>query len=224
MLLRSFDIVFSLLAIIFLSPLLAIVILVLLFTGEKEVFYFQYRIGKEEKPFKLLKFATMLKNSENIGTGSITVKNDSRILPFGGFLRKTKINELPQLLNILKGDMSIIGPRPLTQQTYDCYSDEIKSQIKKIRPGLSGIGSIVFRDEESLLSNKHDAINFYNEVISPYKGALEVWYSKNNGISNYFKIIFATAWLVIFPSSKLALRLFKGIPQPPEILKRKLNL
>ena len=115
---RFFDIFFSGLALIVLSPLLVPVVIILKFTGEGEVFYLQDRVGKDGKIFKLMKFATMLKDSPNMGTGTVTVKDDPRVLPFGKFLRKTKINELPQLLNILKGDISIIGWRPQTKKYY----------------------------------------------------------------------------------------------------------
>ena len=111
---RFFDILFSGIAILILSPLFIVVILILRFTGEGEIFFLQDRIGKGGNKFKLFKFVTMIKNSPDMGTGTITIKNDPRILPFGKFLRKTKINELPQLLNIFFGDMCIIGPRPLT--------------------------------------------------------------------------------------------------------------
>ena len=115
---RFFDIFFSGLALLVLSPLFIILILILRFSGEGEIFFLQERIGKDNKPFMLFKFATMLKNSPHIGTGTITVKNDPRVLPIGKFLRKSKINELPQLINIFKGDMSSIGPRPLTLKAF----------------------------------------------------------------------------------------------------------
>ena len=158
---RIFDIVLSLAALIILCPILLPIALILRFTGEGEVFYVQERIGSNQRPFGLFKFATMLKNSPNIGTGTITVSNDSRVLPVGRVLRKTKINELPQLLNVLIGEMSIIGPRPLTQNHFAHYAPEAREIISSVRPGLSGVGSIVFRDEERLLSDKEDPKNYY---------------------------------------------------------------
>ena len=110
---RFFDVFLSSIALIFLSPLLLPIIIILKLTGEGEVFFMQERIGRNGRLFKLIKFATMLKNSPNLGTGTVTMKHDPRILPVGKFLRKTKINELPQLLNILLGDMSVVGPRLL---------------------------------------------------------------------------------------------------------------
>ena len=139
---RFFDILFSSLAILVLSPLFIPVILILKFSGEGEVFYKQKRVGKSMKEFDLLKFATMLKDSENLGTRDITIANDPRILPFGKILRKTKINELPQLINILFGDMSVVGPRPLVMNTFKQYDGGSQKIISSVKPGLSGIGSI----------------------------------------------------------------------------------
>ena len=120
---RFFDILFSGVALLLLSPLTVPVVITLRLTGEGNIFFLQERIGKGGKNFKLFKFVTMLKNSPNIGTGTVTMRGDPRVLPVGTFLRKTKINELPQLLNIFFGDMSVIGPRPLTTQTFGAYSE-----------------------------------------------------------------------------------------------------
>lgn len=219
---RFFDILFSSIAILFFSPLLLPIALLLKMTGEGEIFYLQKRVGKGGKSFKLYKFATMLKDSPMIGNGTITVKNDPRILPVGKFLRKTKINELPQLLNVFLGDMSVIGPRPLTRQTFSAYKEETQSIIGKVRPGLSGIGSIVFRAEEDMLSGKNSSLDFYNNSIAPYKGELEVWYVHNNTLINYFKAIIVTLIVVIFPKSPVTWKIFRDIPLPPEELKKAL--
>jgi lipopolysaccharide/colanic/teichoic acid biosynthesis glycosyltransferase len=220
---RFFDISFSALALTFLSPLLLPIILILKFSGEGEVFFYQDRVGKNFTKLRLIKFATMLKNSENIGTGTVTVKNDPRILPFGNFLRKTKINELPQLINIFLGDMSVIGPRPQTQRCFDAFNLNHQKIITKIKPGLSGIGPVVFRDEESLLENNSSNVEFYDKIISPYKGEVESWYVKNYSLKNYFILIFITLWVVIRPKSKLVWKIFKNLPVPPDELKLKLN-
>ncbi|MEF8710860.1 MAG: sugar transferase [Candidatus Accumulibacter propinquus] len=215
---RFFDILLSSIALLLLAPVLAPIMLVLRMTGEGEVFYVQQRVGKDGRRFGLLKFATMLKNSASIGTGTVTVKNDPRILPLGHFLRKTKINELPQLLNILAGHMSIIGPRPQAERCFNAFPLDVQNQITKVRPGLSGIGSIVFRDEEELLHDAQDQVAFYDQVIAPYKGALEKWYIKNESILTYFLLIFATAWVVACPRSRIVWRLFGDLPQPPREL------
>ncbi len=163
----------------------------------------------------------MLKNSPNIGTGTITLKDDPRVLPFGKFLRKTKINELPQIWNILKGDMSLIGPRPLDKRCYRGISKKDQDNIKKIKPGLSGVGSIFFRDEESMLekANTKNKEEFYDKVISPYKGKLETWYYKNRNIYTYFMLIFLTVWAVMKSDTKLHFRVLKDLPIPPQELK-----
>ncbi len=217
---RFFDIIASLVAIIILSPILTPVVIGLLLTGENYVFYLQERIGYKNKKFKIYKFATMLKNSPNIGTGLHTTLKDPRILPMGGFLRKTKINELPQLLNILFGSMSVIGPRPLVDKTFEPYPDIVKKNIYNVKPGLSGIGSIVFRNEEELLSrSKIPMSEFYSKYISPYKGDLEIWYQKKISFYTDFMIIFLTIWVVFSPKSDLVFRLFKDLPEKPVFLK-----
>ena len=216
---RTFDLILSLIALVILCPLLLPVAFILRFTGEGEVFYVQERIGSHERPFGLFKFATMLKNSPHIGTGTITVRNDPRVLPVGRILRKAKVNELPQLLNVLIGDMSVIGPRPLTQNHFGHYLPELRKTIASVRPGLSGVGSIVFRDEERLLSDKEDPKDYYRTEIAPYKALLEAWFVENRGIWLYLKCIFVTIWVVINSSSNLAVAAFKDLPQPQGQLK-----
>ncbi len=211
---RFFDILFSGLALLLLSPILIIVMIILKFTGEGEIFYVQPRVGEDGKLFNLLKFATMLKDSPNMGTATITVKNDPRVLPFGKFLRKTKINELPQLINILKGDMSVIGPRPQAQRCFLAFPKSVQESIIRVKPGLSGIGSIVFRDEEAMLDNPAiDRLLFYDDVIAPYKGELEKWYIKNRNIFTYFALIFSTIWVVLKPESRIYKRIFADLPE-----------
>lgn len=213
---RFFDIVFALGALVILSPILAFICLILKFSGEGEVFYLQTRIGKNGEDFKIYKFATMLKNSERMGTGTITVKDDPRVLPVGKFLRKTKLNELPQLVNILIGEMSIIGPRPQDRRCFEAFKSEHKNIIKTCVPGLSGLGSIFFRDEENLLANSKDADFFYDEIIMPYKGQLEVWFAQNNNLLIYFGLIFITIVEVILPSKLNLFFVFKSLPQVPD--------
>lgn len=212
---RFFDITLSALALLVLSPLLLPVALALRLTGEGEVFFIQQRVGRGGRMFGLYKFATMLKNSPNIGTGTVTVKGDPRVLPLGRWLRRTKINELPQLLNIFIGDMSIIGPRPQTRRCFDAFPLSSQDQIIKVRPGLSGIGSIVFRDEEDLMHASAEPERFYDEVIMPYKGRLEEWYVAHQGLHTYLASIIATAWVVVFPKSEVVWKLFAGLPVPP---------
>ena len=216
---RLLDIIFSFVAMVVLVPFLSPVIMILRFSGEREIFYKQQRVGVNGKEFRLFKFATMLKNSPNIGAGEITLREDSRVLPFGKFLRKTKVNELPQLWNIFSGDMSVVGPRPMVPNTYADYPEVARQKLNTIRPGLTGIGSIIFRDEERYLVDRDDPMEFYRKHIIPYKSNLEIWFVDNNSLWLYLKIIFVTAWVVIFPASKIADRAFNGIPKLPENLK-----
>lgn len=212
---RLLDILLSALALLVLSPLLIPVVVVLRLTGEGEIFFRQQRVGQGGGTFGLLKFATMLKDSPNLGTGTVTVMDDPRVLPVGKFLRRTKINELPQLLNILRGDMSVIGPRPQTQRCFDAFPARSQAEIVKVRPGLSGLGSVVFRDEERMMHDAADAGRLYDEVIMPYKGLLEEWYVARRGLYLYFVLIFVTVWVVLFPQSGLLWRLFPDLPRPP---------
>lgn len=220
---RFFDIFFSFFIILIFLPIMIIIFILLKFTGEGDIFFYQDRIGKNGKYFKLYKFATMLRNSPNIATGTITIKNDPRILPLGRILRKTKINELPQLFNILIGDMSFIGPRPLTPQNFKYYDTKTQNTIKMVRPGLSGIGSIIFRDEEEILTNDNGSTSYYNDVIAPYKGELENWFVESKSLYLYFLLSLITIWVVIFSRSNIIWSIFRSIPKPPSKLQRALK-
>lgn len=217
---RLTDVFLSLFALIVLLPVLIPVMIGLWCTGEHYIFYFQKRVGIKNKPFDIWKFATMLKDSPNIGTGTITLRKDPRVLPMGGFLRKTKINELPQIFNVLIGSMSVVGPRPLTVNHFNTYTDKVKDALYHTKPGITGIGSIVFRDEEKLISQtKLPVDQYYAQYISPYKGDLEVWYYNNRTYWIDIKLIFLTAWVILKPESKLYIKWLKGLPQRPEHLK-----
>lgn len=215
---RYLDILFSLAALLVFSPLLMLLSIALRFSGEGEVFYRQVRIGKGGHEFYLLKFATMMKNSPAMGSGELTLQNDPRVLPLGQILRKTKLNELPQLLNILMGDLSLIGPRPQTRRYYDCYAAVDRAWIDTIRPGLSGVGSILFRDEETLLTKVTDPISFDDQVVTPYKGQVERWFAENQSVSLYFELIFTTVLVVLMPSYGFNQRLLRRVPAPPTAL------
>ncbi len=211
---RLIDFILALIATTVLLPILIPVVIGLLVTGEHYVFYFQERIGFKNKKFFIWKFATMLKNSPNMTGGLHTTRRDPRILPMGGFLRKTKLNELPQLINILKGDMSVIGPRPLVDKTFAPYPEHVKAQIYNSKPGLSGIGSIIFRDEEKLLTETTmDKSEYYAQFISPYKGELELWYQKNLSFKTDVLLIFLTVWVILSPESQLPFKVFKDLPK-----------
>jgi len=209
---RVFDIVFSLIALIILSPLLIPIVILLQLTGEHEVFYFQKRIGYKNREFNIWKFATMLKNSPNIGTGEITLRNDPRVTKMGKFLRITKINELPQVINVLKGDMSIVGARPLMKKSFDLYTEDVKAVVYNTPPGITGMGSIIFRDEEKIISESSDIQQTYRQIFE-YKGQLEKWYQQHISFFTDFMIIFLTAWHIIFAKSKLVHKVFPSLPQ-----------
>ena len=204
---RIFDFTLSLIFFFLILPVFIIVIPILKFTGEGEIFFSQKRIGRHEKLFGLLKFATMLKISPT--TGTITAKNDTRILPVGRFLRNTKINEFPQILNVLKGDMSLVGFRPLTEEGFQYYSADIKRTILQMKPGLTVLGSIVFLNEEDILFNsKKDKMACYREDVIPLKGALEKWYFEHSSFWLDIKIIIATGLVVLFKKSRFYLKWF----------------
>jgi len=214
---RFFDILTSGIAILILSPLLIPIIIGLKFTGEGYVFYKQERVGYKNKPFLIWKFATMLKNSSKMPGGIMTTKKDPRITPMGGFLRKSKINELPQLFNIFFGHMSVVGPRPVMKISFEAYPKEIQKVIYNVKPGLTGIGSIIFRDEEKLITdvknNGGDLWDFYKNTIYPFKGNLELWYQNNKSFSLDIKLIFLTAWVIFLPTSKLYEKWFRDLPK-----------
>jgi lipopolysaccharide/colanic/teichoic acid biosynthesis glycosyltransferase len=214
---RIFDILSSGIAIVILSPLLIPVIIGLKLTGEGYVFYKQERVGYKNRRFLIWKFATMLKDSANMTGGIMTTEKDPRITPMGGFLRKSKINELPQLFNIFFGHMSLVGPRPVMKVSFEAYPERIQKVIYNAKPGLTGIGSIIFRDEEKLITdvknNGGDLWEFYKSEIYPFKGELEIWYQKNKSFLLDFKVIFVTAWVIFNPSSKIYDKLFKGLPK-----------
>lgn len=212
---RFFDVVLSGCALLLLSPLILPIALILRFTGEREVLYIQKRMGIGGKEFGIYKFATMLKNSPTMGAGTVTVRDDPRILPIGAFLRTTKINELPQLINIFVGDMSIVGPRPLVRKGFDAYDKKTQVLISAQRPGLSGMGSLVFRNEERLLHQASDPLKFYYGTVAPFKGQLEAWYAAHASMALYVKVIALTVLLIARPDSKRVYVWFPDLPKPP---------
>jgi hypothetical protein len=153
---RTIDLILSSFVLIVLLPFLIPICIILLFTGENEVFYLQKRVGYKNSRFQIWKFATMLKNSSKMGTGSLTIRNDPRVLPIGGFLRKTKINELPQLLNVIIGNMSLVGPRPQMEVDFFKFPEKLRDDIYNAYPGITGIGSIVFSPlAQGLLTDRY---------------------------------------------------------------------
>ena len=220
---RIFDICFSFIALLALSPIFLVVALILKLTGEGRVLYIQNRVGINGTKFGLYKFVTMKSSSEFIGTKTLTLKDDPRVLPFGKILRKSKINELPQLANILLGDMSFIGPRPLTYESFMASPLDSQNAIILMKPGLSGIGSIIFRKEEEILSGENGSLEYYRQVVAPYKGQLEKWYQVNQSLITYFTLIGLTIMVVLFPLGRFVWKVLPNLPEPPDILKGHLD-
>ncbi len=213
---RLFDVLIASVMLLLVFPLGIAIAVVLRFTGERQVFYRQQRVGKDGRPLGVFKFVTMRKGSEAIGTRDVTIKDDPRVLPVGRFLRKTKLNELPQLLNILLGDMSLVGPRPQTPSNFAYFPPHAQDIICRMRPGLTGIGSVVFRNEESIVAASGKPLDqVLREDIYPHKGELEIWYYRHRSLATYFGLICVTAWSVLFPDSTLYRRLWKTLPPPP---------
>ena len=209
---RFFDIVFSFLMIIILSPLFLIVSILNLSTGENKIFYLQKRVGKNNRSFNIIKFATMIDNSINLGSKGFVEKNDWRLLPLGAFLRKTKINELPQLFNVLKGDMSLVGYRPLIEETYSKAKKYNINTDLKGRPGITSIASIYFRDEEVLIANAENKEQFYFNEIFPKKLLLDEWWYLNKSFKYYIYIIVITGLSLFMSLKNLPLSHLKGLP------------
>jgi lipopolysaccharide/colanic/teichoic acid biosynthesis glycosyltransferase len=211
---RIFDFSGALLLLILLSPALILLIALLLLNNEREVFYRQQRIGFGKKTFFIWKFATMIKNSPLLGAGTITIRDDPRVTSLGRILRATKLNELPQLLNILMGDMSFVGPRPLMHDSFILYPVLLQEAMASVLPGLTGVGSLFFRDEEAFLSShKLGPKQCYEVVIMPYKGELETWYLQHLSFKTDFILLLLTFWYIFNPKSQLLFKVFKTLPK-----------
>ncbi|MFM9878175.1 MAG: sugar transferase [Rhodoglobus sp.] len=216
---RIVDFLIALIALLVLSPILVVIMVALLLTGEHVVFYRQTRMGYRYTTFGIWKFATMLKDSPNMAGGSLTVRDDPRVTSVGRLLRATKINELPQLINVLTGEMSLVGPRPQVKVDFDVYPSDVRDLIYSVPPGVTGIGSIVFRDEELLLSQPGvQPRAFYEQKIAPYKGALELWYVAHRSMLTDARLVLLTIWVVIRPQSTIVYRSFPDLPPRPNWL------
>lgn len=229
MLKRIFDMLVSGTALLVLSPILLVVIAILKVTGEREAFYFQERVGFLGKIIYVTKFVTMVKNAPNMGTQDITLKNDPRVLPIGKFLRKSKLNEVPQLWDVFVGTISLVGWRPLMPKGFADYPKWVQEKIVNVKPGLTGIGSLVFRDEEAIIARAQeegrDLRQCYREDIMPFKGELESWYVDHASLWTDLKIVLATAIAVLRPQWRGFWGWFDRIPKPTSpILKEVLRM
>ncbi len=191
---RAFDIVSCTLAVLVLFPFGLIIALCIACGSKGGVFYQQTRVGKDNKDFKLLKFRTMRPNADQQGL-LITVGADSRITRIGGFLRKYKIDELPQLLNIIKGDMSVVGPRPEVRRYVEMY-DERQRRVLTVRPGLTDYASLQYISESELLAESADPEKTYIEEIMPAKLELNLQYIEKQSLKEDLKLIFQTLFSI----------------------------
>lgn len=192
---RTFDFVFSLAALIITFPLFVLLIMVVKFDSPGPAFYSQKRIGKDGRIFKLFKFRTMHVHADRLQAITVGAR-DRRITGAGYYLRKFKVDELPQLINVLKGDMSLVGPRPELKKFVDLYSaDQLK--VLSVRPGITDPASIAFRNENELLEGKDDPIQYYIAEIMPRKLALNLAYIENRSIFFDVRIIFLTIFSIL---------------------------
>jgi lipopolysaccharide/colanic/teichoic acid biosynthesis glycosyltransferase len=187
---RLFDILFSFLVLIIFLPFGIIISLVILFTSKGGVFYTQERIGKNSKPFGLYKFRTMRQEADKVGKLTVGMR-DPRITSIGYFLRKYKLDEIPQFLNVLKGEMSVVGPRPEVKEYTDLYNEE-QLEILAVKPGITDYASLAYFDENRLLGESSDPQKTYIEEIMPAKLELNKKYLANPTISHDIKIILLT--------------------------------
>ena len=187
---RFFDFLFSLIGLILLLPVFLLICILIIINSRGGAFYYQMRVGKNGKDFNLIKFRTMVTDAEK--QGGLTVgARDSRITSTGYFLRKYKLDELPQLINVLKGEMSLVGPRPEIRKYVDCYTPE-QWFVLTIKPGITDYASIEFINENEILGSSANPEKTYLAEVMPAKIALNRKYIENMGIQEYFRILFKT--------------------------------
>lgn len=187
---RCFDIIFSFLGLVFLLPFLLLIALLIVLESDGSAFFLQTRVGKNNKDFRIVKFRTMRIDSQE--KGLLTIGNhDPRVTKIGFFLRKYKLDELPQLINVLGGTMSFVGPRPELRNYVEIYPNEY-AEVLTIKPGITNLASIIFRNEAELLKQQHNPESYYIDVILPKKLILHKEYIDNRNMLMDLKIIFKT--------------------------------
>ncbi len=194
---RLFDIIFSIFGLIITSPLLALVSLLIKLTSKGPVFYRGVRMGKYGKPFRIFKFRTMVVNAERLG-GPSTAGDDPRLTKIGLFLKKYQLDEMPQLINVLKGEMSLVGPRPEVKMYVDMMSDEERKTILSIKPGMTDFASLLNFHESEVLKGILDPEKTYMEKIRPEKIRLQLEYVKNRSFLLDLKIIIKTILKIFY--------------------------
>jgi lipopolysaccharide/colanic/teichoic acid biosynthesis glycosyltransferase len=192
---RLFDIVLSLIGLTLLSPILIATAIAVWLQDYQSPFYIPPRVGKDNTTFKMVKMRSMVVNADKTGVDS-TGANDNRVTGVGRFVRKYKIDELTQLWNVLKGDMSLVGPRPNVQRETDLYTSAEK-EILTVRPGITDISSIVFADEGEILKDSKDPDLDYNQLIRPWKSRLCLFYIKNKSLALDIQLIWLTILTIV---------------------------
>ena len=192
---RTFDLVFAIIALLLLSPFFFLGSLLAKFQSKGPVFYKAKRVGKDEAVFEMYKFRTMVVNADTLG-GSLTTYRDTRITRIGRFLRWTKLDELPNLINVIKGEMSLIGPRPEAPD-YVKYYTEVQKQVLQVKPGMTGPSQLANRDEEEKLKGQQDAEHYYITELMPKKLALDLHYVATQSIASDIGWLLKTVWVVI---------------------------
>ncbi|MGD8817285.1 MAG: sugar transferase, partial [Acidobacteriota bacterium] len=211
-----FDLLLASILLLLMLPIAVVIMAVLAVIGDHRVIYRQRRVGKAGDEFRMFKFVTMRRGSGAMGTGSLTLPGDPRVLPFGRFLRKMKLNELPQLINVILGDMSLVGPRPQPPDIFSHYPDEAREYIVQVRPGITGVGAVVFRDEERLLEESPlPAQECHRDIFVPIKAELETWYVDHHGFVVDVKLVLLTAIAVFVPNGRMYAVGLKSLGLPP---------
>lgn len=187
---RFFDITFSFFGLLFILPILLIVSLLIKFTSRGNVFYRQVRVGKNNKDFRIFKFRTMHINADKLGLLTVGGR-DPRVTKVGYYLRKSKLDELPQLINVLIGDMSFVGPRPEVRKYVDLYTEEQK-KVLTVRPGITDLASVEYRNENEILSKQENPNQYYIDVIMPHKLNINLKYIKERSLLKDINVIFKT--------------------------------
>ncbi len=190
MLKRIFDILVSFFGLVLLLPFFSVIAILIKFDSNGPVFFRQIRVGRFSVPFRIHKFRTMSINSEL--SGRLTIGSDARVTSLGHFLRKTKIDELPQLIDVLIGAMSLVGPRPEVQEFIDCYPQDIREKVLSVRPGITDKASIEMVDENMILAEYSDAKQAYIDIILPIKQKYYLEYVENNNIFLDINLILST--------------------------------
>ena len=193
---RTFDLGVAIIALLLLSPFFFLGSLLAKLQSKGPVFYKAKRVGKDEILFEMYKFRTMVVNADTLG-GSLTTYRDTRITPIGRFLRWTKLDELPNLINVIKGDMSLIGPRPEAPDYVKHYT-EIQKQVLQVKPGMTGPSQLANRDEAEKLKGQQDVEHYYITVLMPKKLALDLHYVATQSIASDIGWLLKTFWVIIF--------------------------